>query len=95
MAWRGVTDRQWGLIRPHLPPRKVNPKGGRPLGGRPRVLRGGPVDPLDRSPLERAAPAVREPHHLLAEAQGVGDQRLCSAKTRFLIYSVPWKSINS
>ncbi len=30
MAWRGVTDRQWGLIQPHLPPRKVNPKGGRP-----------------------------------------------------------------
>ncbi|MFC1491969.1 transposase [Nitrospinota bacterium] len=30
MAWRGLTDRQWKHIQPHFPPRKVNPKGGRP-----------------------------------------------------------------
>lgn len=30
MAWRGLTDRQWKLTQSHLPPRKLNAKGGRP-----------------------------------------------------------------
>ena len=30
MAWRGVTELQWLVIRPHLPKVPVSPKGGRP-----------------------------------------------------------------
>jgi len=30
MAWRRLTDRQWDLIRKHLPAHKPAPKGGRP-----------------------------------------------------------------
>ncbi len=30
MAWRGLTDRQWQKVEPHLPPHKPNPMGGRP-----------------------------------------------------------------
>lgn len=30
MAWRSLTDKQWGLIAACLPERKPNPKGGRP-----------------------------------------------------------------
>ena len=30
MTWRGLTDRQWEEVCKHLPPRKTNPKGGRP-----------------------------------------------------------------
>ena len=30
MAWRRLTDRQWDLIREHVPARKAAAKGGRP-----------------------------------------------------------------
>ena len=30
MAWRRLTDRQWALIREHLPARRASEKGGRP-----------------------------------------------------------------
>ena len=74
MAWRGLTDRQWKLIQTHLPPRKPNAKGGPPLDGRSQVLRGHPVDSVDRGSLERTAQPVGELHHLLAETQGVGGE---------------------
>ena len=40
MAWRGLTDRQWKLIQPHLPPRKINPKGGRPWADNRKCFEG-------------------------------------------------------
>ena len=30
MAWRSLTDKQWDLIKEHLPKRPLNKKGGRP-----------------------------------------------------------------
>lgn len=30
MAWRGVTNKQWAAIQPHLPPVRARRKGGRP-----------------------------------------------------------------
>ena len=30
MAWRRLTDRQWALVREHVPAHKPAPKGGRP-----------------------------------------------------------------
>jgi transposase len=30
MAWRRLTTAQWETIRPHLPPPKARPRGGRP-----------------------------------------------------------------
>ncbi|MDP7665080.1 MAG: transposase, partial [Nitrospinota bacterium] len=40
MAWRGLTDWQWKLIQPHLPPRKINPKGGRPWADNRKCFEG-------------------------------------------------------
>jgi len=31
MAWRSLADKQWDLIKEHLPKRPLNKKGGRPL----------------------------------------------------------------
>lgn len=30
MTWRHLTEKQWAKVRPHLPPPKPKPKGGRP-----------------------------------------------------------------
>ena len=30
MAWRSLTDKQWDVIKEHLPKRPLNKKGGRP-----------------------------------------------------------------
>jgi hypothetical protein len=52
------------------------PPEGRPAaGGRSAVLRGNPLDPVDRRAVERGAEAVREPHHLLETPEGVGSRR--------------------
>ncbi len=75
MAWRGLTDRQWKLIQPHLPPRKINPKGGRPWADDRKCFEGILWILWTGAPWSELPRAVRESDDLLAEAQGMGGER--------------------
>jgi hypothetical protein len=50
-------------------------EGRPPFHRRPALLRRDSVDTLDGCALERTAPAVWQPEHLLATAAAVGSQR--------------------
>ena len=60
MAWRAVTDKQWELSGTFL---AQTSKGRAATGRRPQVLRGYPLDSLDRRAGERTARAVRREEH--------------------------------
>jgi transposase len=40
MTWKKLTDRQWAVIQPHLPPPTPKPKGGRPPLGHRQCFEG-------------------------------------------------------
>src|SRR5271155_1731257 len=73
-----------GLARTHRPtmggsqqapsPAQTGPKGRPALGRRPRLLRGHPLDSLDRRTMERAAVTIWEEEHRPSSA-GTMDQR--------------------
>jgi len=71
-----LTDEQWELVKPMLPPPgRRQDNRGRPLGIEPGVFRGDSVDSANRRGVAIRARRVCFPFDLLAATEAVGRRR--------------------